>query len=421
MTAPLTTDRSNLPGPLRLFNAAARGASKLGLRGRPLSAERILDTARRRTKLDDLGDGADDVLEALQVLAESFECDAALTPFGRVGIRDMLERQLVRRLQIVEQVRTRPEVSDETIRRPLFVIGLPRTGTTLLFNLLAQDPDARPLLGWESFQPVAPRRARAERSDPRIGEYRRALRLLNYVSPELQKVHSYSADGPEECIALLMRTLITWTFDMLARIPRYDAWLWSRERPVLEAAYRFHRDQLRLIQTQRAGGHWLLKSPAHLNGLAALARVYPDATIVQTHRDPIKVFPSTSSLYAVVRGIYSDRVEPREIGRDTLSAGRRTLDRLLEVRRSLPEARVADVRYADLVDDPVKTVERIYDRIGRACSEQMKTGMERWIEANPRHKHGAHRYDLEQFGLDRGEIERISAAYRERFEIPAES
>jgi hypothetical protein len=290
-----------------------------------------------------------------------------------------------------------------------------------LYNLLARDPDARPLLGWESFQPVPPRRARPGRSDPRIRDYRRSLQFLNYVSPELHKVHPFSAEGPEECIALLMRTLVTWTFEMMARIPRYDAWLWSRERSVLETAYRFHRDQLRLIRTQGPGGHWLLKSPAHLNGLAALARVYPDAAIIQTHRDPVKVFPSTCSLYAVFRGIYSDRVEPEEIGRVTLDSGERALDRLLETRRSLPEARVADVLYADLVGDPVQTVERIYDRFGLACSERMKTRMQRWVEANPQHKHGAHRYTLEQFGLDRSEIKRISAPYRERFEIPAES
>jgi hypothetical protein len=418
MAGQLTFERSRLPAVLRAYNGVVRGAARFGLRPGPLSAEHILGRAQRRTGLSDFG-GAE-VREPLEVLVDSLESESNLTPLGRQSMQTVLIETLCKRLRIVDHVAHHPEVRREVIRRPLFVVGFPRTGTTLLYNLLAQDPAARPLLGWEAAEPLAPRRARPGRPDPRIGRFRRWLRGLDYVAPELRKVHETTSEGPDECNMLLMRTLVTWYYGLANRVPRYERWLASRPRSTLETTYRFHEDQLKLLQLQRRGEYWLLKGPVHLNALDAIAEVYPDACIVQSHRDPAKVYPSTCSLIALARSIFSDRIDPVTIGREALEEGRRGLARLMKVREELPAARVFDVRYADLIADPLATVQRVYDHFDLSVPTDMERRAHAWLRRNPRHKHGVHRYALEAFGTDRAEIDQLGAAYRERFDIPPE-
>ena len=414
----LTYQRSRLPVVLRAYNRVIRGAIHLGLGPRALSVGHILERAKGRTGLSDFGEG--DVVEPLEVLVDALESEADLSPLGRQIMRMALIETLSTRLRIVDHIARNPTSRDEVIERPVFVLGLPRTGTTLLFNLLALDPTARPLVGWEAAEPLARRRTRPGRPDARIESYRRRLRTLNYMAPELRKVHEMTCEGPEECNMLLMRTLLTSYYGLIARIPSYECWLAGRSQSTQEIAYRFHRDQLRLLQNQRHGARWLLKSPAHLATIDAIAGVYPDACIVQTHRDPAKVHPSTCSLIMLVRSLLSDRIDPVQIGHEVLEEMQRRLSRLLEVREMLPPARIIDVQYADLVVDPLATVRRIYDHFDLTLPTEMARRTQHWLEQNPRHKHGIHRYAVEAFGTDREEIDRVSAAYRERFDIPLE-
>ena len=418
MAARLTHEDARLPGLLRLVNSVASGAAKLGIKRGPLNAERILESVTRSTGHSDFGAG--DVVEPLGRLVDALEREARLTPVGHQTVQATITQTLTKRLRIVDHVKSHPELQREEIRRPIFVLGFPRTGTTLLFNLLAQDPAARPLLGWEAFQPLPPGAVRPGRRDPRIDEYARKLRGMDYLAPYLRKLHPMTAEGPEECNLLLMRSLVTWFFGMQYRVPSYTEWLWSCPRSVHEATYRLHRDQLRILQAQNRGGHWLLKSPSHLNTMGAIAEVYPDACFVQTHRDLAKVFPSACSLFAVARRMCSDDVQPESFGRESLIEAERTLSGLLQVRESLPASRVVDVRYADFVREPLGTVQRIYDHFSLALPEDLETRIDHWMKANPKNKSGAHRYTLEAFGTNRAKIDEISAAYRERFEIPRE-
>jgi Sulfotransferase family len=413
-----TYQRARLPVLLRAYNRVIRSATRLGLGPRALSADYILGRTQSHTDLTDFGEG--DVVEPLETLVDALESEADLSPFGRQSLQIMLVETLSRRLRIVDHIARHPAIRREVIERPIFVLGFPRTGTTLLFNLLAQDPVARPLVGWEAAEPLAPRRTRPGRRDARIKNYRRRLRGLNYVVPELRKVHEMTCEGPEECNMLLMRTLVTWYYVLISRVPRYERWLAAQPRLTHETAYRLHKDQLKLLQHQRRGGRWLLKGPAHLNALDAIAEVYPDACIVQTHRDPAKVHPSTCSLIALVRSILSDRIDPVTIGREALEQVQRTLTRLLKIRETFPAARIIDVRYADLIADPLATIGRIHDHFDLPLPDEMARRTQDWLETNPRHKHGVHRYALEAFGTDREEIDRLGAAYRERFDIPLE-
>jgi hypothetical protein len=412
-----TWESSRLPVPLRVYNRVAGGAARLGWRTR-LSASPIVERARRRTGLSDFGEG--DVDEPLGVLVDSLEREARLTPFGRQCMQTALVETLCKRLRIVDHVKREAEVRQQKILRPLIVVGFPRTGTTLLQNLLAQDPASRPLLGWESFSPLPETHRRSGRRDPRIRRFEKFLRGVQYSSPEFQTVHEITAEGPAECNFLLGRTLVTWFYSLSNRVPAYEDWLYAQPQSVLEAAYRLHRDQLKILQHQRPGKRWLLKGPAHLNALHAIAAVYPDVCVVQTHRDLSKVHPSTCSLLALARGVLSDAIDARALGREALESGMRQLERMMRLRDELSAERVLDVRYADLMRDPVGAVRSIYDHFGLYWPEEMGARCRAWIDRNPRHKHGVHRYTLATFGTDREEIDRLAATYHRRFDVPLE-
>jgi len=405
--------------PVSLFNGAARAGSRLGLRERPLTAERLLHEARRKTGLHDLGEGGVEL--PLRILMDSFDREARLHAFGRLAAYQMLFRVVCNRLKIVDTLARNPDISEQGVRRPLFIVGFPRTGTTLLHNLLAQDPAARPLLMWESVYPTPPPRKETRASDPRIRRTKWDLKATRFLRPEIDEVHDMSAERPAECIALQQHTLVSWAYPVFADLPSYESWLWEQERETFVEAYRFYLRQLQLLQWRCAGNHWVLKSPAHLQVLDALVQVFPDACIVQTHRDPSRILPSACSLFAVVRSIMSDDVRPRELGRQALEVTRKILDRMMAFRdRAAPDS-VLDVQYRDLVADPWNTVSRIYTAFGLPMPPDMEPRVRRWLAENPRHKKGVHRYSTTQFGLQPGDIEAVGRDYRERFHVPVEA
>jgi hypothetical protein len=413
-TPPETTWKGwKLPFGVRLFDGLLRLKERLGLPAPPITAERMIEKAQRRTGLDDLGPG--DITEPFSVLGESLEKEANLSSFGHLMLRAMLLRSLERRLRAVDFLKRNPEVREQKIDSPLFIVGFPRTGTTLLLNLLAQDPRARPLLGWEAYHTTPPPGLRPGRKDPRPKRHRKSLRGIDRVLPEIQTVHPITADGPEECLPLLLRSFATWAWCLYAHLPSYESWVWEQPLDVHEETYRFHKLQLQILLSQRGGERWLLKSPAHLNGLQALVNVYPDACVIQTHRDLSEVLPSGCSLFGVLQSLFTKSLDPKALGRRGLEMGVRTLDRLVETRSGVPVGRILDVRYADLVADPIAAVERVYDYFGLELADEVRAGMERWMVEHPRHKHGVHRYTLEQFGLSKEEVERAAAPYHDRF------
>jgi hypothetical protein len=419
-SAPPSTLRQARPSWLiRSFNGIARGAARVGLQQRPLDAERILAEARRRTKLVDLGAG--DVEEKLRILVRSLAREAGLHPFGRASARDLLVRVLSNRLRIVDLLRRQPEIGRVPIERPIFIIGFPRTGTSVLYNLLAQDPAARPLLFWESLTTVPPSRTRTGGEDPRIRRARLQAWVTRRLAPGFDAVHHTRAEEPEECMSLQLRTLVSWYYLLWGDLEEYWAWLLSREKATFVEAYGFYRQQLQLLQWQRPAGNWVLKSPAHLLAMDALVEVFPDACIVQTHRDPHRALPSACSLTAILRGVMSERVEPRELGDNALQRAGEIFERVLAARKQIAPERVIDVLYRDVVEDPIGVARRIYEHFGRSLSDEAAARMTRWLAEHPRHRHGVHRYTLEEFGLERGQVERACADYVERFGVPKET
>ncbi len=413
-----TYQRPYRPFGVRLYNWCARQLQRCGVRRDGLTEESILKAAQRRAKLSDFGDERFRV--ALRQLLESFKKDAQLHPFGRWMTRNRLIMSAENRLRIQEDLKRHPEILDVPIRQPLFVAGLPRSGTTLLYNLLAKDPARRPLLMWESFWPSPPPQAETRHRDPRVKRARMVVKALCRLAPQLQVAHTLVPEGPEECMPLLFNTFVCPGFLMMGNMPGYEQWLRALSFDENVAVYREYKTQLQLLQWRCPGKRWLLKCPAHLAALDALFDVFPDAGVVQTHRDPAKVVPSVCSLFAMFRVMSTDAIDPPSMGPQLAESGADLVNRAMKAREKTP-GRVYDAAYTELVNDPIGSVHRIYDFFGYDCDDRMDAGMKLWLDENPRHKHGAHRYDLAQFGLDLPAIERHFGPYCERFGISRES
>jgi len=411
----LSTVTRPLPRPVRLLNAVGRRVGERGPLGL-LDPDHLLAEARRRSGLTDLGPDTD---EGFRRLVASLDREAGLTPLGRVVFGSTLRDFLVQRLRVVEILRQRPELAAAPVRRPLFVVGLSRTGTTLLYNLLARAEGARPLRGYEAADPLPPVLRGASR-DLRAARLGLSLRGLHYLAPELLAVHEISNSGPEEDLQLLGRSLASFVSLQLADVPSYERWVWAQPPEAFVPTYELHRMQLRTLQADGRPGWWVLKCGAHLNMLEALCAVYPDAAVVQTHRDPAKVLGSLSSMVSINRRMLAQDHDPRAVGAQVVARTERTIARMADTRAALDGDRVLDVRYADLLTDPVAVVRAVHERFGYPFTAASEARVRAWLAANPRGKHGAHRYALEQFGLDLVEVERFAAPYRERYGIPRE-
>ncbi|MBN1345370.1 MAG: sulfotransferase [Phycisphaerae bacterium] len=406
------------PLSVRLYNGVARQLERIGWGLNGMTEESILAAARRRTGLAEFQD--DDFRVPLRLLIQSFLDDGRLHPFGRMMMRRRLVEFASNRLRIDDNLRRHPEILDEPIRRPLFITGLPRTGTTLLQNLLSLDPASRPLLTWEAFWPSPPTEAGGRRLEPRIKRARALINLTYWLAPRFPVIHPLDPEGPDECVSLTFNTFVSQAFPMMANLTSYEEWLGGLTLDQWTTAYGYYKRQLQLLQWQRNAEHWILKSPMHLAALDALLTVFPDACIVQTHRDPVKAVPSLCSLAATVRAIATNELNPTEIGPKIAATWAAIVEHAGDVRDAAP-THFLDVHYDELIGDPVATAHRIYDHFGYRRSRRMDTAMQDWLARDADKKRTSHRYDLEQFGLDRPTIERLFNGYYQRYGLVPES
>jgi hypothetical protein len=396
----------------RALNSGGRVIERTGVSLVRLDAEALLGEARHRTGLEDFGDG--DFREALDRLLGSFEHEASLSLIGRIAARQDLTRLLANRLRLVEDRRRHPEIAAEEIRRPLFVTGLPRTGTTLLHGLLAQDPASRVPLHWETIYPSPPPERSRYLTDRRIEAAERQVRWFHRLQPDIRRIHAVGARLPEECLVITSHSFLSFQFQTTHAVPSYEAWLEAHD---LRRCYEWHRRFLQHLQHRCHGERWVLKAPAHLFGLPALFAAYPDAGVIFTHRDPLEVAPSLASLTTVLRRTFSDGVEPVAVAGEMTARWAAGIERALRDRDRgcAPASQFLDVQYDDLTRDPIGTVRRLYTHYDLPFTPLAEERMRRFLAANPKDKHGRHVYSLEQFGLDReGERERYRR-YRRRF------
>ncbi len=364
-------------------------------------SEKLIKKARKKTGLHDLGEG--DFRERLDNICEALrEEPSPLTLFGRYAWNGDILDILMNRLQIQKYVTDHPEVLQQEICKPVFIIGLPRTGTTLLHRLLAQDPANRTPQLWEMTDPVPPPERATYQTDRRIRECNAYKLLDDYAMPALKQRHDLDACLPDECIFLMANAFAGPHLTMrLKTQPRETRPL----EPDLALVYKFHKLQLQLLQSKYAADRWVLKSPFHLTGLKWLLQTYPDAHIIQTHRNPLKVLPSMGSLTQSIQTAYHDDINPEAIGEMTADSLAASLRHGMEARLAVEshgdtDVRFCDVYYEDLVADPIQTVRRVYDAFGMALSDEAVRRMRDHLDENPQHKHGKHHYSLEMFGLD---------------------
>jgi hypothetical protein len=371
------------------------------------TVEDLHASATRITGLDDFG-GGDDYLEGLEVLLASYERDAGLTPAGNAVKRSFLRGALVARLLSEAQWREHPEHADVPVERPIFVTGLPRTGTTALHRLLTADPDHQGLELWltEVPQPRPPRDTWAD--DPVFTGIQAAYSKHHQEHPEFMGLHYIAADMVEECWQLLRQSMRSISFECLAHLPTYSAWLAEQD---WTPAYRRHRRLLQLIGLNDAGRRWVLKNPSHLFALDALMTVYPDALVVQLHREPRTSIASVCSLAAASSEGWSDTFTGATIGRDQLELWARGLEAFTTARAAHDPERFLDVEYEDFVTDPVGTAENVYAHFGLPLGDEARAEMRRLHgESTSGGRRPAHRYTLADAGLTADDVDRRFAA-----------
>uniref|UniRef100_C6DYF5 Sulfotransferase n=1 Tax=Geobacter sp. (strain M21) TaxID=443144 RepID=C6DYF5_GEOSM len=371
-----------------------------------LDRETLLTKCRKATSLNDFG--GDGFLEPLDILLRSFEEDADLNLIGRVTVRHEMLRLLCNRLCIQRDRQQYPAIAQEEIRQPLFITGLPRSGSTFLHALLAQDPGCRSPLVWEVMHPSPPPDCATFRCDPRIALTAKELSWIDVLMPGFERCHCIGATLPQECIAMTDHSFLSYLFESMYYVTSYRSW---HDRQDKLPAYRYHRLFLQQLQWRCPGSHWVLKAPSHLMALESLFQVYPDARVVMTHRDPLKVLPSCASFAHLLRAPFTGPIDLAELGGEV---SRRWEDSALAATRFRAGAsggggRFHDVNYPDLLRDPMAVVQGIYRFLDKELAPEAEEAMHLFILQQPKDKHGAHRYSLKQFGLD-------AEAEREKFQ-----
>lgn len=408
---------ASLRATIRATNTVGHVLRRAGVPLVSLDEQDLLATARRETGFDDFGD--DRFREALRLVLRGLETEARLTPLGRIMARSDIVRLLANRLRLHEDWKRHPGIAAEEIRQPLFVLGLPRTGSTLLHHLLAQDQASRVTQAWEVMYPSPPPTRDRYESDRRIAWAARQLRWFDAMAPRFKSIHPLGPRLALECIAITSLAFLSPRFYTMYRLPSYEGWLDGQD---LRPAYAFHRRFLQHLQWRAPADGWVLKAPMHVFAVDALLETYPDAGIIQTHRDPLTVLASVASLHAALQGAFAEAVDTAEIGRDVTRRWIDGFDRAVELRRAARVApqRYLDVHYHELTRDPIGTVRRIYERFNRPLSATAEARMRRFLVENPKNKHGRHQYSLEMFGLDADELRGRCKTYCEYFGVPAE-
>jgi hypothetical protein len=360
--------------------------------------------------LTDFGDA--DYLIGLRVLLQALDSDTQFSEQGRQMIFGSLVGALSARLRMFKGLKERPECLHTLIRRPLVIIGMPRTGTTALHKLLSMDPQFQGIEYWLGNAPM-PRPPRSTwASNPQYQAAVSGLEQAAQIMPEMAAFHEVTADGIDECLVVLAQCFVSNNWGSSYRVPSYDAW-WRRqdERP----AYRYLANGLRLIGANEPEKPWLLKNPGHIWALDLLLEQFPDACIVQTHRDPVKSIPSVCNLLlSMRRAAQAGTVDLRDIGARELSVWSEAVQRADQVRANY-KGTVVDVLHREFHADPIGIVKKIYRQFDFELVPGVEQRMRDWLQANPADKHGLHVYSAEQFGLGAGVIREQFGEYIRRY------
>ncbi len=378
-----------------------------------LDKEQLVQAATEQTGLRDFG--GDDFSEPLGRLVDALNGEARLNDFGLLRAQMTINSGLCSRLQIVEYLKNHPQVRDERVLKPVFIVGLPRTGTTALHHMLNQDSGNRTLRLWEAQNPVPPPRTATYTTDPRIARQREGVALTETFLPGFMATHLLAAEEPDECYMLLNRNFMSVEYSAMFHIPSYANWLYANL--CARDSYAWHKLQLQLLQSQHPG-QWVLKAPFHQLGLAQILAYYPDAIIVQTHRAPMSLVASGCSFSEVLRRSGTDHIDRAEIGRDWMDM-LRIYTHTFEADRArlepLHPGQFLDLQHDDFVADPWPGIESIYRLRGEPLGEKGRASMAQWLAEHPRGKYGKHEYRLADYGITAAQVEALFGDYAGRY------
>ncbi len=345
------------------------------------------------------------ILGPLGRLVDALNSEAKLSEGGAQRVEANLVANLANRLRIEDYLESHPQLLERPIEKPLFVFGLPRTGTTLVINLLSVDPARRCFLRWEALDSVPPPKPSELHAGPRFDACQEMTDLALKYAPHISAMHHENADSPTECQFSMSPSFVAQYYDSMYHIPSYHEWF-LREADY-GPAFEFHKRFLQLLQAE-AGGRWTLKNPWHPLYLDALRSTYPDAQLVMTHRDPVEVVGSACSLVKAVRPMFSDEVDPVAIGECLLETFDVMIERTLAYKAKHGWDAIYDMQYADVMRDPIGEIEKVYRHFDEPLTEEARAAMNAFMADNPKGKHGRHSYSLADYGL-------TADAVRERY------
>lgn len=369
-------------------------------------ADELIAEARELTGFEEFGEPP--YREGLEVLLETYDRNVR-DPEGRQRCRQRVQTVLATRLKCEDAFSTIPQYAEQAITAPIFVTGLPRSGTSALLNLLVAAPENRGLLQWEVQFPDPWPGSEPGDEDPRYPYLAKALEESR--DSEFAKIHYIDADTPEECVLLHAYAFNGVQLGFEIMLEPYRSWLLEQD---LRPMYAYQKKQMQMLSWRMPGGQWMLKAPAHMWGIDAILEVFPDARFVWCHRDPQKVVPSINSMNRVVMGMYAgdiSHLDQGEIGRAVMEWYAMSLKEGLAMRDKLPQDQFVDCSQAELVDDPMRVVGRVYDAFDMQLSDAARAALQSHIDANPKGKHGVHEYDLAEYGLTREMIAERFAFY----------
>jgi len=380
-------------------------------------SDAVVAAARQMAGLHDFE--SESYREGLDLYLADIAAESRITEEGRMRILGQAAMMLSNRLQVDDWLRRHPEALEAPIEKPLFVLGMPRTGTTLTIDLIQSDPRRRCLLNWEATRSVPPPEPETLESDPRLLELRAQLAaaLEGMKAGGLPITHWEEADDPTECIFVLAQDFRCLMWSSLVPTPRYSEWLLQADP---EPAYRHLERVLKLLQW-KVKGSWSLKMPSHSLNLPTLKKRFPDARLVMTHRDPYRTMGSLCSMIAGAHTIYMGEPDLAWVAEHYPYEIAEHVKRPMEYRDAHGDEDFLDIQYADLVRDPIGEMQRICAFAGDTWTDEVEGRMRARLERDPQHKHGRHVYDLSQFGLDRAALEPLFESYRTRYDIPLES
>lgn len=382
--------------------------------GKPLSADALVDAAMAATGLSDFG--GDSFREGLDILIADTNADTDRPDDMVERVGGMYTKILMDRLKVIDAVNRRPEVMDAPIPRPVFIFGIPRTGTTLINNLLAADPNRRSMLLWELNDPVPPPRADQLYTDPRCLAQLEAEKVMLAANPGANRIYRMSAVYPFECVSIMAHEFCTVMLESAGKLPTYRDWFFSVDKA---NAYAYHRKFLALHQAD-APGVWNLKMPSHALDIETLLKVYPDARLIWTHRDPFTATSSFCSIIASGHQNFAGRVDHAWIAENVPWQAREHVDRVMDVRARIGHDRIVDSHYAETMRDPIGSMRKLYAALGDEFTPEAEAGMRAWLADNPQGKFGKHEYKLAEYGLSKEKLDPLFERYLSEYEVERE-